>query len=322
MILYKTILITGGAGFIGSNYLNTVVPRYPKTKFINIDCLTKAGSLKNITVSGLANYAFEKVDIKDRRNLVRVFKKYKPEAVIHFAAETHVDKSIKNPRLFLETNILGTENLLSLSCTYHVKRFYLISTDEVYGTLGKKGKRWKEDAPLLPRNPYSASKAAAEHITRAYHKTYGLDIVISRSSNNYGPGQDKSKLIPKFITGLRAGKKVPLYGEGQHIRDWIHVADHVRAIDLVFRKGRTGEAYNIGGGVSLSNLEITKKLLALTGRDQTFVTRAGDRPGHDFRYELNCTKIRRELGWKPHISFDKGLRETVAWYKNNKRKQV
>lgn len=312
----KRIVVTGGAGFIGSHYLNKFVVAYPDTLFINIDSLTYAANIDNIKIDKEINYIFEKADIRNISNLRKIFKKYQPTDIIHFAAESHVDLSIKNPSLFIETNVMGTHNLLILAREFKTKRFLFISTDEVYGALATKKGVFTEDSPLMPRNPYSASKAAADRLVHSYHHTFGLDIIITRSSNNYGPHQDKSKLIPLFTTNLSRGKKVPLYGEGAQIRDWLFVEDNIRAIDLVFQSGKSGEVYNIAGNTELSNLELTKKLLAFHKLDNSYIMYVPDRPGHDFRYSLDCTKIKVELGWKPAVSFDEGLLITLSFYKN------
>jgi len=310
----KTILVTGGAGFIGSQYINKFVPLYTEHLFVNIDCLTYAGNLKNITVGKNKNYYFEKVDIRDKKNLAAIFKKYKPTGILHFAAESHVDISIKSPHLFVETNILGTHNLLSLAKEHKIERFHQVSTDEVYGSLGPKDKPFTENGVLAPNSPYSASKSAADLLVRSYHKTYRLNTIITRSSNNYGPNQDKSKLIPLFITNLLENKKVPLYASGDNVRDWIYVEDNIDAIDLVFNKGRTGEIYNIGGNTRKTNLEITMKLLKLANRDESAIEHVPDRPGHDFRYALDCSKIKKELGWKAKTTFDIGIKKTFDFY--------
>lgn len=308
----KSILITGGAGFIGSNYLNTFVPHYKDIHFVNVDALTYAGKLSNITVSDLPNYSFEQVDIRAFTELEKVFATYTPEGVIHFAAESHVDKSIANPDEFIQTNVSGTNNLLRLAVQHKVERFHQISTDEVYGSLQLGDEAFTETHPLAPNNPYSASKAAADLLVRSYHKTFGLNTVITRCSNNFGPYQDDTKLIPLFIKKLKAGETVPLYGDGSNMRDWLHVSDHVRAVDMVFNKGRAGEIYNVGGTHELSNLELVHKLLTLTGRDETAIVHVPDRLGHDFRYAINATKITTQLGWKPTVTFDEGIQELLA----------
>ena len=312
----KVVFVTGGLGFIGSNYLNLFVPQNPKTLYVNIDCLTSVGSLGNIKISKMRNYIWARVDIRHKTGLERLFRKYGPVGVIHFAAESHVDVSLKDPDLFIDTNVTGTLNLLTLSRAYGVKRFLQVSTDEVYGALAdQKAKPFSENSPLAPNNPYSASKAAAEHLARAYWKTFGLPVVTTRASNTYGPNQDTSKLIPLFISRLLAGKAVPLYGKGLQRREWFYVGDHVRGIDLVYRKGKTGGVYNIGGGKELTNLALTKILLGFTGRGKELIKRVPDRLGHDFRYALDCSKIGRELGWKPNVSFEKGLAQTIAFYR-------
>jgi dTDP-glucose 4,6-dehydratase len=318
MTYKKIILVTGGAGFIGSNYLNKFVPKYKNYFFINIDALTYAGNLDNIKIKNAKNYAFEQIDIRDIRSLNKIFLKYHPTDIIHFAAETHVDFSIQNPAIFIETNINGTNNLLMMAKQYKIKRFVYISTDEVYGQLKSKKGKFKETDNLDPSSPYSASKAGAELLVNAYHKTFGLDTVITRSSNNYGPNQDTFKLIPKFITNLLENKKVPLYASGQNIRDWLYVEDNIIAIDLVFHRGRSGEAYNIGGQCEKTNLEITKILLKLLNKDESYIEYVPDRLGHDFRYALDISKINNELGWQPKYSFEKGIKKTIEFYKNLK----
>jgi len=308
-----TVLVTGGAGFIGSNYINRFVPRIPKRRFINVDSLTYAADVRNITVEGAPNYAFEQVDIRDIAALRRVFEEYKPNAIIHFAAESHVDMSIKNPDVFVDTNVKGTHHLLMLAREYGVQRFHHISTDEVYGALpNAKSAAFTESSPLAPRNPSSASKAASDLFVSAYCETFGLNTVITRSGNNYGPHQDLSKVIPSFIAKLLKGERVPLYGKGAQMREWIYVEDCVDAIHVVFEKGISGEVYNISGGHEYMNLELTRKLLQLTGRDESYIAYVTERLGHDFRYALDSSKT-RSLGWKPNVSFDDGLRRTLAY---------
>jgi len=308
-------LVTGGAGFIGSNYLNYAVKKYPRELFINVDLLTYAADVRNVTVSKNKNYAFEKADICDGTAMSAIFEKYAPTHVIHFAAESHVDQSIVDPSLCIRTNVDGTNKLLQLARDHAVERFHLISTDEVYGSLTKNDPPRSENSPFNPRNPYSASKVSAELLLRAYTQTYGLPGVITRSSNNYGPNQDATKLIPKFITNLLEGKKVPLYATGENIRDWLYVGDDVRAIDLVFRKGRNGETYNIGGGEEYTNLEITKVLLKSLRKTEKEIEYVADRPGHDFRYALSNKKIEKEFGWKPKVRFADGIKKTIQFYK-------
>lgn len=316
----KRTLVTGGAGFIGSNYLNYAVKKYPRELFINVDLLTYAADLRNITVGKKKNYAFEKADICDVAAMTAIFEKYGPTHLIHFAAESHVDLSIVDPSVCIRTNVVGTNNLLRLARDFKLSRFHLISTDEVYGGLRKNDPRRTENSPLNPRNPYSASKAAAELLFRAYTQTYGLPGVITRSSNNYGPNQDSTKLIPKFINNLLAGKKVPLYATGENIRDWLYVEDGVRAIDLVFRKGLKGETYNTGGGQEYTNLEVTRMLLRSLRKTEQEIKYVPDRPGHDFRYALSNKKITKKLGWKPRVRFEEGIKKTIKFYKKRFRK--
>lgn len=309
------VVVTGGAGFIGSNYLNKYVPLRPERLFINIDTLTYAGDLANVEVGKAKNYLFEKADIRDIGKLRRLFKKHRPTAIINFAAESHVDLSIKNPSVFIETNIIGTHNLLQLAREHGIQRFHQISTDEVYGAHpGRKG-AFKEDSLLAPRSPYSASKAGADKMVRAYRETYGLDTVITRSCNVYGPRQDASKVIPRFMTQLLKDEKVPLYSKGEHIREWIYVEDCIDAIHRAFERGRSGEIYNIGTGHELTNLDLTKTLLSLAGKDESYIDRVADRPGHDFRYAVDTSKIEKELKWKPKVPFSKGIKKTFEHYR-------
>lgn len=310
----KRIIVTGGAGFIGSNFLNYAVKGYPRELFINVDVLTSVADIRNVTVADAENYAFEKADICDIAAMTAIFDKYEPTHLIHFAAETHVDQSIVDPSRAIKTNIEGTNALLALARDYKLARFHLISTDEVYGDLKADEAPFTEDSPYGPRNPYSASKASAELLMRSYQETYGLKGVITRSSNNYGPHQDATKLIPKFIGNLLSGKKVPLYAKGDNIRNWLYVEDDVRAIDLVFRKGKDGETYNIGGSEELSNIEVTRILLNALGKSEESIEYVADRPGHDFRYSLSSAKIEKELSWKPEIPFAEGIKKTLAFY--------
>jgi dTDP-glucose 4,6-dehydratase len=311
----KRIIVTGGLGFIGSNYLNKFVAKYPNYQFINVDCMTYASNLSNIIVSKAKNYSFEKVDLRDLKSLEKVFLKYKPTDIIHFAAESHVDFSISNPAIFVETNVFGTHNLLKLANEYSIKRFYQISTDEVYGSLKKNDPPSMTNSLLAPNNPYSASKVAAEMFVRSYNITFGLDTVISRCSNNYGPRQDKTKLIPKTIDNLLNNKKVPVYGKGENIRNWIYVEDHIDAIDLIFHKGKSGKIYNIGGETEIRNIDIVKKIIKLIKKDGDFIEFVKDRKGHDFRYAINDLEIKEELGWKPKVNFIQGLEKTIKYYK-------
>lgn len=313
---YYNILITGGCGFIGSNFLNKYVAMYPNINFINVDSMTYAASHDNLKIEGQSNYKFYETDIRDKASLDKVFKDNNIDSVIHFAAESHVDMSISNPTLFIETNVNGTANLLELSKKYKIKRFHHVSTDEVYGELGNTG-YFTESTPMAPNSPYSASKASSDMLVRAYNKTFNLNCVITRCSNNYGPNQDKSKLIPKFITNLLSDQKVGLYAKGDNVRDWLYVEDHCDAIWTVFNKAKNGEVFNIGGNNELSNLEITQTLLALTNKDESYIEFIQDRPGHDFRYAIDATKIKNELGWEPRFTFEKGIKATMEYFQEN-----
>ncbi len=310
------ILITGGAGFIGSNFIHYIFKKYKNWRIINLDKLTYAGSLDNLRkIEKDPRYKFIKGDIGDRKLVSEIFRKEKPDYIINFAAETHVDRSIKNPEIFIKTNIIGTQVLLEASRHYKIKKFCHISTDEIYGSI-KKGK-FKETDPLFPNSPYSASKASADLIIRSYFKTFNLPILIVRSCNNFGLYQYPEKLIPLFITNLLENKKVPLYGKGENIREWIYVLDNCRAIDLVLQKGKIGEIYNIGSGEEKRNIEIAKILLKELKKDENYIEYIKDRPGHDFRYSLDWTKIRK-LGFRPKYSFEKAIKETIKWYKENR----
>lgn len=309
------ILVTGGAGFIGSNFIHYILGKYPDYKIINLDALTYAGNLANLkSVENNPNYKFVKGDIGDYELVSKVAKENNIGIIVHFAAESHVDNSISGPDPFIITNVLGTHTLLKVAKENNL-RFHHVSTDEVFGSLGDSGK-FDEHTPYDPRSPYSASKAASDHIVRAYYHTYNLPITISNCSNNYGPYQHKEKFIPLFISNLLANKKVPLYGEGKNIRDWLYVTDHCRAIDLIIHKGRIGETYLIGGDSEKTNLEITKLLIAKLGQDESLIERVEDRLGHDYRYAIDFSKIKNELGWQPTVSFDEGIDQTILWYKD------
>ncbi|GAB6172818.1 dTDP-glucose 4,6-dehydratase [Paradesulfitobacterium aromaticivorans] len=308
------ILVTGGAGFIGSNFLLSMVKKYPEDRFINVDSLTYAGNLSNLTqIEGSPNYTFYKTDIRERAGLEAVFRQEEPAAVIHFAAESHVDRSIDNPLAFAETNVLGTLQLVDLSRKYRVERLVQVSTDEVYGSLGPTG-LFTEDSPLKPNSPYSASKASADSFVRAAVETYGLNASITRCSNNYGPYQFPEKLIPLMIWRALEGKSLPVYGDGQNVRDWLYVEDHCRALDLVLRRGQAGEVYNIGGNNERTNIELVKTILRLLGSSEELIQFVTDRPGHDRRYAIDAGKIKRELGWEPQVRFEEGIALTVKWY--------
>lgn len=306
------ILVTGGCGFIGSNFIHYMLERY-SYKIINVDKLTYAGNLENLKdVENDKRYVFIKGDIADRSTLERIFEK-PVDVIVNFAAESHVDRSILDPSDFIKTNIFGTYNLLELARIKGVGRFIQISTDEVYGSLGPYGK-FTEETPLSPNSPYSASKASADLIARAYYKTYGVPIIITRCSNNYGPYQFPEKLIPLVITNALEDKELPIYGDGKNIRDWIHVNDHIRALDLIIHLGRIGEIYNIGADNERTNIEIVEMILEILGKPFSLVKFVKDRPGHDRRYAISAEKIKKELGFKPEIEFKKGLEDTVKWY--------
>ena len=325
------ILVTGGAGFIGSNYLNLFVPRFPEHNFINLDKLTYAANLLNLErVSSLPNYHLEKGDIADYKYVDNLFAKYNPDLVVHFAAESHVDRSILGPAEFMRTNIMGTFNLLE-ACRKHWqsqkgKLFQHVSTDEVYGSLGETG-FFTEKTAYDPSSPYSASKASSDHLVRAYHRTYGLPAVITNCSNNYGPYQFPEKLIPLMIINALEGKPLPVYGKGENVRDWLYVEDHCRALWTVSQKGKPGETYNIGGNNECKNIDIVHKICEIlaeeTGKKpeefKKLIIFVQDRPGHDFRYAIDAGKIKSELGWEPQETFETGLRKTIRWYLGNQR---
>ncbi|MBI5755130.1 dTDP-glucose 4,6-dehydratase [Candidatus Peregrinibacteria bacterium] len=309
------LLVTGGAGFIGSNFILHVLKKYPKYTIVNFDKLTYAGNTKNLSGTDKnLNYFFIQGDIADAKLVKKIIQKYSLTHIVNFAAETHVDRSITDPDAFIQTNVVGTHSLLKCALEARVKRFLHISTDEVYGALGKTGS-FTEKIPLSPRSPYAASKAAGDHLVFSYFHTYKLPALITRSSNNYGPRQYPEKLIPLFIKNLLANKKVPLYATGGNIRDWLYVLDNCEALDLVLHTGRLGEVYNIGGECEKTNKEVAMMILAELGKSASFIQYVADRPGHDFRYSLNTKKIQSELGWKPKMPFKRGIHETVEWYK-------
>ncbi len=309
------LLITGGCGFIGSNFILYMLKKYPNYEIINLDKLTYAGNLENLkNVENDSNYKFIHGDICDKELVNHLMKQV--DAVVHFAAESHVDRSILNSDIFIKTNVLGTQILLDAALRNGNKRIHHISTDEVFGSLGKEGK-FSEKSPYNPHSPYSASKAAADHLARAYFDTYKLPVTISNCSNNYGPYQFPEKLIPLFITNSIDNKKVPVYGKGENIRDWIHVYDHNEAVDLILHEGKSGETYCVGGDCELRNVDITKMILKEFGVGEEMIEHVEDRKGHDFRYAIDFSKITKELNWKPRINFEQGLKETIKWYKNN-----
>ncbi len=327
MEFHKRIAVTGGAGFIGSNLLLHLVPKYPEYLFVNVDCLTYAGNLTNLRpIESAPNYVFEKINICDRQALEDCFQRYDINAVIHLAAESHVDRSISGPAKFIQTNVIGTFNLLEVAQQSAEEggdfRFHHVSTDEVYGSLGPTG-YFTESSPHRPNSPYSASKAASDHFVRAYHKTYGLDVVTTNCSNNYGPCQFPEKLIPLMIRNAREGLPLPVYGDGKNVRDWLHVYDHCRALDLVFHRGAPGWTYNIGGRNEIENVELVRMICRIMdellggGPREELITFVKDRPGHDRRYAIDASCIRRELGWEPSLTFEDGLRRTIHWYLDN-----
>ncbi len=328
----KRVLITGGAGFIGSHVVRLFVNKYLEVEVINLDALTYAGNLENLAdIDNLPNYKFEKGDITDEEYINNLFKKYDFDGVIHLAAESHVDRSITDPLSFIKTNIVGTVNLLNAARNhwngdYENRLFYHISTDEVYGSLGETG-LFTEDTSYDPRSPYSASKASSDHLVRAYFHTYGMPVVISNCSNNYGPNQFPEKLIPLVINNIKNMKPIPVYGKGDNIRDWLYVVDHARAIDVIFNKGKLGDTYNIGGINEWTNIDLIRvmcrvmdrKLNREAGASESLITFVKDRAGHDRRYAIDSSKLMNELDWKPSLQFEEGIEKTIDWYLENEK---
>lgn len=312
------ILVTGGCGFIGSNFIRYWLEKYPHDKIINLDKLTYAGHLSSTKdFAENKNYKFVKGDICNSKTVNKLMQDV--DMVVHFAAESHVDRSIVGPQVFIKTNVIGTQILLDAALKHNIKHFHHVSTDEVFGALPLDKGKFNEDTKYDPRSPYSASKAASDHLVRAYYHTYGLPITITNCANNFGPYHDPEKLFPRFITNLLENKPVTIYGDGKYVRDWLYVKDHCRAIELVMKKGKIGDTYLVGGlKKDINNLEIAKKMLRIFNKDNSYIKFVKDRPGHDRRYAINWTKIHRELGWQPEYDFDTYLLKTIKWYKNNK----
>ena len=315
------IIVTGGAGFIGGNFMHYMVNKYTNDNIICIDSLTYAGNMETLEpIKDKANYKFYKVDITDRKSVYEIFEKESPDYCINFAAESHVDRSLENPDIFLKTNILGTEVLMDACRKYGIKRYHQVSTDEVYGDLPleRPDLQFDETYPIKTSSPYSASKASADLLVMAYHRTFKLPCTISRCSNNYGPYHFPEKLIPLMISRALNDEKLPVYGEGKNVRDWLYVEDHCRAIDMIVRNGNDGEVYNIGGHEEKANIDIVKIILKKLGKPESLIEFVKDRPGHDLRYAMNPSKIENELGWKPSVTFEEGIDKTIEWYLNNK----
>ncbi|MCX2828635.1 dTDP-glucose 4,6-dehydratase [Bacillus pseudomycoides] len=313
------VLVTGGAGFIGSNFVRYFLKKYPDSHVINYDLLTYAGNLSSIKdIEPHSKYTFIQGDIRDAKKIQAVMQDYKIDSIVHFAAESHVDRSIQGPMQFYTTNIVGTAVLLEAAKTFGIQRFLHISTDEVYGSLGENG-HFTEETPVSPNSPYSASKAGSDLIALSYFETYKLPVIVTRCSNNYGPYQYPEKLIPLMITNAMEDKELPVYGTGQNVRDWLHVFDHCTAIDLVLHNGRDGEIYNVGGNNEKRNIEIVETILEKLGKSKNMISFVPDRLGHDWRYAIDSSKLQRELGWKPIYSFTKGLEDTMEWYRNNEQ---
>ena len=315
------IIVTGGAGFIGSNFVIHMVKKYPEHEIVNLDLLTYAGNLENLTeVEKAPNYKFIRGDIADRKFVFDLFEQEKPDIIVNFAAESHVDRSITDPESFVRTNVMGTTTLLDACKEYGIKRFHQVSTDEVYGDLplDRPDLFFTEETPLHTSSPYSSSKASADLFVMAYHRTFGIPVTISRCSNNYGPYQFPEKLIPLIISRALADEELPVYGTGENVRDWLHVSDHCVAIDLILEKGRVGEVYNIGGHNERTNLEVVKTILKALDKPESLIRFVKDRPGHDRRYAIDPTKMETEMGWKPQYVFDTGMKQTIQWYLDNK----
>ena len=315
-----TIIVTGGAGFIGSNFIFHMLKKYPDDRIICLDKLTYAGNLSTLApIMDNPNFRFVKADICDREAVYKLFEEEHPDIVVNFAAESHVDRSIENPEIFLKTNIIGTATLMDACRKYGIKRYHQVSTDEVYGDLplDRPDLFFTEETPIHTSSPYSSSKAGADLLVQSYYRTYGLPVSISRCSNNYGPYHFPEKLIPLMIVNALADKPLPVYGEGLNVRDWLYVEDHCKAIDLIIHKGRVGEVYNVGGHNEKQNIEIVKIICKELGKPESLITHVGDRKGHDMRYAIDSRKLQRELGWEPSLQFEEGIERTVRWYLDN-----
>lgn len=316
-----TIIVTGGAGFIGSNFIFYELDKHPEDRIVCLDALTYAGNLSTLQpVMDKENFRFVKLDIRDREGVYKLFEEEKPDIIVNFAAESHVDRSIENPTIFLETNIIGTSVLMDACRKYGIQRYHQVSTDEVYGDLpiDRPDLFFHEDTPIHTSSPYSTSKASSDLLVMAYHRTYGLPVTISRCSNNYGPYQFPEKLIPLMIANALADKPLPVYGEGKNVRDWLYVEDHCKAIDLIIRKGKEGETYNIGGHNEMQNIQIVKLICDYLGKPYSLIEHVTDRKGHDQRYAIDPTKIHEELGWLPETMFADGIKKTIQWYLDHK----
>ena len=317
----KTVLVTGGAGFIGSNFIYLLLDERPEWKIVCVDAITYAANIHTLNKAmENSNFIFYKEDIRNREGIFSIFEKEHPDIVVNFAAESHVDRSIENPGIFLETNILGTQVMMDACRKYGVERFHQVGTDEVYGDLplDRPDLFFTEETPIHTSSPYSSSKAGADLLVLAYHRTYGLPVTISRCSNNYGPYHFPEKLIPLMISRALADEELPVYGKGENVRDWLHVSDHCEAIDLIIHKGKVGEVYNVGGHNERTNLEVVKTILKALDKPESLIKFVTDRPGHDMRYAIDPTKLETELGWEPKYNFDTGIAQTIEWYLNNK----
>ena len=320
-MVFMTVIVTGGAGFIGSNFIYYMMNNHPEYRIVCVDSLTYAGNPNNLkAIANKPNFRFCRTDITDREAVYRIFEEEKPDIIVNFAAESHVDRSVSDPTVFLTTNVIGTSVLMDACRRYGIKRFHQVSTDEVYGDLplDRPELFFTENTPLRTSSPYSASKASADLLVMAYHRTYGLPVTISRCSNNYGPYQFPEKLIPLMTVNALENKPLPVYGNGENIRDWLYVEDHCKAIDLIISKGRAGEIYNVGGHNEMKNIDIVKTILSVLGKSDELITYVEDRKGHDLRYAVDPSKIEHELDWKPEKDFSEGIKETVKWYIDNR----